>query len=144
MIRPLIRRASVTAAALFSALALSVTQANAASPAYNTTIIYLTANPTPANVSCVSRDIYLAAGNYSWHQLHNDLGADGKNIWLAAGRYHMEDCLNGVAHEWGGYYRHTSRLVPPAGVGPAATLESTWSLPYEAHYTYGTFLDPWF
>ncbi|MFF7533259.1 hypothetical protein ACFZB2_29760 [Streptomyces bobili] len=93
MIRPLIRRASVTAAARFSALALSVTQANAASPAYNTTIIYLTANPTPANVSCVSRDIYLAAGNYSWHQLHNDLGADGKNIWLAAGRYHMEDCL---------------------------------------------------
>lgn len=141
MITPLIRRVSVTAAALFSVLTLTVTQAGAADKAYNERIMYLTDNPTSANVACESRDIYLTAGNYEWMQLHNDMYAMAREIWLVAGWYKMQDCLNGVYQDGGGYYKHTSYLVPPAGVGATATIQSNWNLPYSASYQWASTLE---
>ncbi|MER7537771.1 hypothetical protein ABTX77_23730 [Streptomyces sp. NPDC097704] len=140
MIRPLIRRAAVTATALLSALTLSVTQAGAASIAYNTATLWLKGDPTSdTDPACVTREIYLASGNYGWGQTHGGRPGAGRTIWLQAGTYGMRDCLFGGL----GDYAHSSLLVPELDL-ESVELRSTWDPGSDGTYTWGSYLNPYF
>ena len=140
MIAPLIRRASVTAAALFSVLALSVSQASAAPIAYNTKTMWMLGTATPyVDPSCVYREIHLAAGNYGWAQTQGGQISAHRTIWLTAGEYSMHDCLNGAD----GYYKHFTYLIPP-GNNPTVYYATSWDPETDGTYTWGSYLNPYF
>jgi hypothetical protein len=92
--------------------------ASAGDTAYNQRTQELAIYPNTGNSACVSRRIWLQAGNY--HRklfMRPELGADPKKheesyndgIYLGTGWYTWTDCLQGT---WDNKYRHQQSLDP--------------------------------
>ena len=142
MIRPLIRRASVTTAVLLSALTLSATQASAAYPtAYNTKTIWMQGGALLSlPTSCVSKEIYLAEGDYEWSQTRGGQVSASRYTHLQAGTYGWKDCL----FPDNGYYNQLSYLTAPGGGNAVTPISTDWDPVYDGTYTWGSYLDPSF
>lgn len=111
--------------------------AYALSPAYNTQTQYLAGSPDSSmSESCVTRSIYLDAGNYGWDLIMTNEGTTGRTIYLEAGTYGWADCL--IPEN--GYYVHNSALTPPAGA--TALVSNNTFLGGSGTYTWGSELIP--
>ncbi|MFD6227933.1 hypothetical protein ACFWFZ_13780 [Streptomyces sp. NPDC060232] len=130
---------AAAAASATALVALAGAPASAADTAYNTREVTLTATPNASMPSaCVSRDIYLATGNYKWSQVLNNARIPNRDIFIAAGWYTWSDCMI----PYNGYYNQHSWLSKPGS--PMATLADTNQLHLSGTYTFGSELDPSF
>ncbi|MGC0332165.1 hypothetical protein RKD23_005155 [Streptomyces sp. SAI-170] len=133
-------KVAAAAAAAAAVVTLAGGQASAADAAYNTRSVYLDGAPVPSDPpACVSRSIYLAAGNYTWTQILNSSRTPSRDIYLAAGTYTWKDCISAGT----GYYLQNSSLTKSGG--GTAWLSDPNHLDLSAGtYTMGSLLDPHF
>ncbi|KJY20463.1 MULTISPECIES: hypothetical protein [Streptomyces] len=130
---------AATAASATALLALAGAPAEAAATAYNTRSVTLTANPNEGMAwACVSRDLYLATGDYKWSQILDYARVPNRDIHIAAGWYTWTDCVIPRA----GYYNQQSWLSKPGSA--TATLADTNELHLSGTYTFGSELAPKF
>ncbi|MFE7095803.1 hypothetical protein [Streptomyces erythrochromogenes] len=130
---------AATAASATALLALAGAPAEAATTAYNTRSVTLTAHPTEAMPkACVTRDIYLATGDYKWSQILGGARVPNRDIYIAAGWYTWSDCIT----PRNGHYKQQSWLSKPGSA--TATLADTNELYLSGTYTFGSELAPKF
>lgn len=103
---------------------------------------FLTANPTDSlPVTCQSRRISLAAGNYVWGRTLHFEDVPTRLIRLAAGGYSWQTCLD----PRNGFYTQTTTLNPDNPSHPTATTTQSWTLLLPSgDWFWGSFLDPQF
>ncbi|MFE7550111.1 hypothetical protein [Streptomyces gardneri] len=87
----------------------------------------------------MNRDIDLAAGNYRFAQTNAGSISASRTIWLKAGNYGWQDCLE----PYDGYYKHLTFLVPPVG-SLMVSHNTTWTPGTDGNYTWGSYLNPFF
>ncbi|MEU5216732.1 hypothetical protein AB0G79_11105 [Streptomyces sp. NPDC020807] len=125
-----ITRRSVTrgVTAAVAGLAASILAASPASAEWAplTRNLWLASAPTESGSAYMARDIYLAAGNYTWTvsldngQYRYGYSEAEREIYLAAGTYHW---VCSVTSSSNGMYQNACSL--DAGYG-AASLQSRW------------------
>ncbi|WKD34538.1 hypothetical protein [Streptomyces xanthophaeus] len=130
---------AAAAASATALVALAGAPAEAADTAYNTRSVTLTANPTSGMVNaCVSRNIYLATGDYKWSQILGGARIPNRDLYVEAGWYTWTDCIV----PFNGYYNQHSWLSKPGSA--TAGLPDTNQLHLSGTYTFGSELAPKF
>ncbi|MFD5617417.1 hypothetical protein [Streptomyces yangpuensis] len=130
---------AATAASATALLALAGAPAEAAATAYNTRSVTLTGAPNAGMPNaCVTREIYLATGDYKWSQILDGARIPNRDIYIAAGWYTWNDCMI----PYNGYYNQHSWLSKSGS--PTATLADTNKLQLSGTYTFGSELAPKF
>jgi hypothetical protein len=108
-------------------------------PAYDEVRQWLAGSPNPdMSPTCISRSIYLAAGNYYWTQEFASSPGGHRYIYLKEGTYGWADCLVPST----GYYDHATALTPPSGA--TANLYHEWHTTSDGYYIWGSLLNPQF
>ncbi|KOU32609.1 MULTISPECIES: hypothetical protein [Streptomyces] len=130
---------AATAASATALLALAGAPAEAAATAYNTRSVTLVADPVATMPdACVTRDVYLATGDYKWSQILGGARIPNRDIYIAAGWYTWKDCI--ITRN--GFYNQQSWLSKPGSA--TATLADTNELHLSGTYTFGSELAPKF
>ncbi|MEU9800921.1 hypothetical protein [Streptomyces sp. NPDC051000] len=131
--------ATVVAAAT-AAVAFAGGPASAADTAYNTRSVYLNGVPKWSDAdACVTKNISLTSGTYTWTQIFGSSRTPTREIYLASGSYSWTDCIRA----FDGHYKQNSTLSR-SGSASAVLNDDTQYHWIAGTYTFGSLLDPHF